>query len=55
MQNTHAEACSLKSYQDSDGVWTIGFGYQGREVCSGLTITQAEAFRIADLAKQVGA
>lgn len=37
------EGCKLKAYQDSKGVWTIGYGHTGREVVAGLTCTQAQA------------
>ena len=33
----------LKSYDDSVGVWTIGYGHTGTEIVPGITITQAEA------------
>ena len=38
----HFEGCRLTAYQDSIGVWTIGWGHtQG--VYQGMTITQAQA------------
>ncbi|OQS42352.1 lysozyme [Chromobacterium haemolyticum] len=37
------EGLSLKAYQDSVGVWTIGYGHTGPEVTLGLVITQAQA------------
>ena len=37
------EGLRLTAYQDSVGVWTIGYGHTGPEVHSGLTITQAQA------------
>ena len=41
------EACKLKSYQDSAGIWTIGVGSilyaDGRHVKQGDTITQEQA------------
>jgi lysozyme len=37
------EACRLKSYQDSAGVWTIGYGHVGPEVHVGVLWTQAQA------------
>lgn len=48
-----AEGCSLVPYQDSKGVWTIGYGHTGPEVARGLMWTQAraDAQLIADLAK----
>lgn len=46
------EGCRLKAYQDSVGVWTIGWGHTG-SVKAGQTITQAQAddFLKKDLAK----
>ncbi len=38
-----SEGCSLKSYQCPAGIWTIGYGQTGPEVCKGLTWTQANA------------
>ena len=37
------EGCVLHAYQDSVGVWTIGYGHTGPEVVEGQTITQEEA------------
>lgn len=37
------EGCRLTAYQDSVGVWTIGYGHTGSDVHRGLTITQARA------------
>ncbi len=37
------EGCKLTSYQDSVGVWTVGYGCTGPTVCKGLTITQDDA------------
>lgn len=37
------ESCRLTAYQDIRGIWTIGFGHTGPEVCSGLIWTQAQA------------
>jgi lysozyme len=37
------EGLRLTAYQDSVGVWTIGYGHTGPEVKKGLTITQAQA------------
>ncbi len=36
------ESCRLQAYQDSGGVWTIGYGHTGG-VQEGQTITQAQA------------
>ncbi len=37
------EGCKLTAYQDSVGVWTIGYGHTGPDVYKGLTISQDEA------------
>jgi lysozyme len=38
------EGCRLSPYQDSVGVWTIGYGHTGKDVHAGSSkITQAEA------------
>lgn len=37
------EGCRLEAYQDSVGIWTIGYGHTGSLVVKGLTITQDEA------------
>jgi lysozyme len=37
------EQCRLTAYQDAVGVWTIGWGHTGPEVCAGLVWTQAQA------------
>ena len=31
-----SEGCRLDAYADSGGVWTIGYGHTGADVCSGL-------------------
>lgn len=36
------EGCRLTAYQDSGGVWTIGYGLTGKWVVKGVTITQEE-------------
>jgi lysozyme len=38
-----SEGCKLKSYQDSGGVWTIGRGHTGKDVCARLTWSQDKA------------
>ena len=49
------ESCKLSAYQDSVGVWTIGYGHTGnvygRPVSAGMSITvqDAEALLKADL------
>lgn len=37
------EQCRLRAYQDTGGVWTIGWGHTGPEVKKGLKITQEKA------------
>lgn len=37
------EGLRLEAYQDSVGVWTIGYGHTGPEVHAGMTITQEKA------------
>ncbi|OQS41126.1 lysozyme [Chromobacterium haemolyticum] len=37
------EGLRLKAYQDSVGVWTIGYGHTGPDVTPGQVITQAQA------------
>lgn len=37
------EGLRLTAYQDSVGVWTIGYGHTGADVHPGLTITQEQA------------
>lgn len=37
------ESCALKAYQDTGGVWTIGWGHTGPDVYAGLTWSQAKA------------
>ena len=37
------EGLRLEAYQDSAGVWTIGFGHAGHEVRAGQHISEAEA------------
>ena len=47
------EGCKLTAYQDSVGVWTIGYGHTGDDVAEGSQITQdqAEALLRQDLDK----
>lgn len=44
------EGCRLAAYQDSVGVWTIGYGWtnpvDGKSVKAGMTITQEVAERL---------
>lgn len=37
------ETCVLTAYQDTGGIWTIGWGHTGREIIEGLVWTQAHA------------
>src|SRR3954453_14632449 len=37
------EGCELTAYQDSVGVWTIGYGHTGPDVSASLRITQERA------------
>lgn len=41
------EGCSLISYQDTSGIWTIGYGWtgkvNGKTICKGLKISQETA------------
>lgn len=37
------ESCRLTAYQDTRGIWTIGYGHTGSDVWEGLTITPDEA------------
>ena len=47
-----SEACKLTAYQDSAGVWTIGYGHtQGVKKGDHITQYQAEQFLKEDLAK----
>lgn len=48
-----SEALRLTAYQDTKGIWTIGYGHTGPEVVKGLvwTIAQAEAQLLADVAR----
>lgn len=47
------EACRLTAYQDTKGIWTIGWGFtyhaDGRAVKKGDRITQAQADSMFDL------
>jgi len=37
------EGCRLKAYQDTRGIWTIGYGHTGPNVHPGMAVTQDEA------------
>jgi lysozyme len=47
-----SEGFRSSAYQDSVGVWTIGYGHTGTDVCAGLTITpaQGQALLASDIA-----
>lgn len=47
------EGLRLEAYQDSGGVWTIGYGHTGPDVRKGLRITEARAEELlaADLSR----
>jgi lysozyme len=51
------EGLRLTAYQDSVGVWTIGYGHTGTDVHPGLTITpqQASDLLLKDIASAVAA
>jgi len=40
------EGLRLKSYQDSVGVWTIGYGHTGKHVHEGMYVTEEEAEKL---------
>lgn len=41
-----AEGLRLKAYQDTGGVWTIGYGHTGKDVYPGLVITRERALEL---------
>lgn len=43
---TNYEGLRLEAYQDSVGVWTIGYGHTDDDVFPGMTITEDEADQI---------
>lgn len=49
------EGLRLSAYQDSAGVWTIGYGHTGPEVHAGRRVTEPEAEELlrADLASAI--
>lgn len=51
------EGLRLTAYQDSVGVWTIGYGHTGPEVCKGLACTEDRATELLlkDVATAVAA
>lgn len=50
-----SEGCRLTAYQDSAGVWTVGYGHTGPDVYEGLVITKqhAEQLLYADMGDAV--
>jgi lysozyme len=38
-----SEGCKLKAYQCPAGVWTVGYGYTGKDIKKGVTWTQEKA------------
>ncbi|PHV09711.1 lysozyme [Chitinimonas sp. BJB300] len=40
------EGLRLSAYQDSVGIWTIGYGHTGDEVHAGMVITAAQAAQL---------
>jgi lysozyme len=50
------EGLRLQAYQDSGGIWTVGYGHTGPELLAGMTISQADADMMlrADLSVAVG-
>lgn len=49
------EGCSLVSYQDSRGVWTVGYGHiRGVGPNMHITQAQADAWRLEDLQETAG-
>ena len=49
------EGLRLMAYQDSVGVWTIGYGHTGADVlpCHGITEPEAEALLLSDMQEAV--
>ena len=45
------EGCRLNAYKCPAGVWTIGYGHTGKDVCEGMRINQeqAEALLVKDI------
>ena len=46
----HNEGLRLKAYQDTVGVWTVGFGQTGPKIVDGVTVTVEEAEAMLDRA-----
>lgn len=38
-----SEGCKLQAYQDTNGIWTIGWGQTGPDIVEGTTWTQKQA------------
>jgi lysozyme len=49
------EGLRLSAYQDTAGVWTVGYGHTGPAILAGMTISEADAEALlrADLADAV--
>ncbi len=45
----HFEGCELTAYQDSGGIWSVGYGHTGPDVCEGMTISQPRAVALLGL------
>ena len=43
------EGCKLRAYQDSVGIWTIGVGHTGPDVCAGATVSDQEAISLLQM------
>ena len=43
------EGCKLRAYQDSVGIWTIGVGHTGPDVCAGVTVSDQEAISLLQM------
>jgi lysozyme len=48
-----AEGCKLAAYQDTGGIWTIGYGHTGIDIKAGVVVSQSQADRLLleDVAK----
>lgn len=45
----HAEGLRTTAYQDSVGIWTIGYGHTGQDVTPDLSITEDDANQLLKL------
>jgi lysozyme len=50
------EGLRLTAYEDSTGIWTVGYGHTGPAILAGMTISEADAEALlrADLTDAVG-